>query len=123
MILQPKPKKKFIEKKKAVSFQLVQRSQRDPSIVDDEVPQYVLRPVAPPNLKVRWCSSLLSAQPSMEICLHFNVSNKVWKSEKGSVKSRNSVNYKNMESGREDGEEGMDFDAYMKLKHRRNLKV
>lgn len=36
------PKKKFIDKKKAVTFKLVHRSQRDPLIADENAPQHVL---------------------------------------------------------------------------------
>lgn len=43
VLLQPKSKKRcFIDKKKAVSFQLVHRSQRDPLITDETAPQHVL---------------------------------------------------------------------------------
>lgn len=42
---QPKAKKKFIDKKKAVTFNLVHRSQRDPLVADDTAPQRVLVPV------------------------------------------------------------------------------
>lgn len=42
-ILQPKGNKRsFIDKKKAVSFHLVHRSQRDPLITDETAPQHVL---------------------------------------------------------------------------------
>ncbi|XP_014244694.1 protein LTV1 homolog [Cimex lectularius] len=37
-------KKKFIDKKNAITFQLVHRSQKDPLIVDEAVPQNVLKP-------------------------------------------------------------------------------
>lgn len=41
--IQPKAKKRaFIDKKKAVTFQLVHRSQRDPLITDETAPQHVL---------------------------------------------------------------------------------
>ncbi|KAJ8978701.1 hypothetical protein NQ317_015949 [Molorchus minor] len=39
------PKTKKIDKKKAVSFQLVHRSQQDPLIADENAPQRVLIPV------------------------------------------------------------------------------
>ncbi|XP_010724619.2 protein LTV1 homolog [Meleagris gallopavo] len=39
-----KKKKPFIEKKKAVTFHLVHRSQRDPLAADDTAPQRVLLP-------------------------------------------------------------------------------
>ncbi|XKL68738.1 hypothetical protein PGB90_006507 [Kerria lacca] len=39
------PKKKFIDKKKAVTFHLVHRSQHDPLTVDENAPQRVLLPV------------------------------------------------------------------------------
>lgn len=43
--MQPHKKKKpFIEKKKAVTFHLVHRSQRDPLAADDTAPQRVLLP-------------------------------------------------------------------------------
>ena len=43
--LKPHRKKKpFIEKKKAVSFHLVHRSQRDPLAADETAPQRVLLP-------------------------------------------------------------------------------
>lgn len=38
-------KKKFIDKKKAITFQLVHRSQHDPLIVDDTVGEHVLVPL------------------------------------------------------------------------------
>ncbi|XP_049879994.1 protein LTV1 homolog [Pectinophora gossypiella] len=41
----PKPKKKFIDRKKAVSFNLVHRSQRDPLVADETAPQHVLVPI------------------------------------------------------------------------------
>ncbi|XP_045540464.1 protein LTV1 homolog isoform X1 [Papilio machaon] len=41
----PKTKKKFIDRKKAVTFNLVHRSQRDPLIADETAPQRVLVPV------------------------------------------------------------------------------
>ncbi|CAG9570848.1 unnamed protein product [Danaus chrysippus] len=41
----PKAKKKFIDRKKAVTFNLVHRSQRDPLIADETAPQRVLVPV------------------------------------------------------------------------------
>ncbi|CAK1543476.1 unnamed protein product [Leptosia nina] len=41
----PKAKKKFIDRKKAVTFNLVHRSQRDPLAADETAPQRVLVPV------------------------------------------------------------------------------
>ncbi|XP_063369649.1 protein LTV1 homolog [Cydia amplana] len=41
----PKAKKKFIDRKKAVTFNLVHRSQRDPLAADESAPQRVLVPV------------------------------------------------------------------------------
>ncbi|XP_013200048.2 protein LTV1 homolog [Amyelois transitella] len=41
----PKTKKKFIDKKRAVTFSLVHRSQRDPLAADETAPQRVLVPV------------------------------------------------------------------------------
>ncbi|XP_039749446.1 protein LTV1 homolog [Pararge aegeria] len=41
----PKTKKKFIDRKKAVTFNLVHRSQRDPLVADESAPQRVLVPV------------------------------------------------------------------------------
>jgi len=46
----PKKKQKFIDKKKAVSFRLVHRSQRDPLAADDSAPQHVLQPLEAPKL-------------------------------------------------------------------------
>uniref|UniRef100_H3CLD4 Protein LTV1 homolog n=1 Tax=Tetraodon nigroviridis TaxID=99883 RepID=H3CLD4_TETNG len=40
----PRKKKSFIEKKKAVTFHLVHRSQRDPLAADEKAPQHVLLP-------------------------------------------------------------------------------
>lgn len=42
-------KKKFIDKKKAVTFRLVNRSQQDPLYVDETAPQHVLVPVSAPG--------------------------------------------------------------------------
>ncbi|XP_074521632.1 protein LTV1 homolog [Halichoeres trimaculatus] len=42
----PRKKKSFIEKKKAVTFHLVHRSQRDPLAADEKAPQHVLLPAA-----------------------------------------------------------------------------
>nr|XP_057936334.1 protein LTV1 homolog [Doryrhamphus excisus] len=39
-------KKSFIEKKKAVTFHLVHRSQRDPLVADETAPQHILLPAA-----------------------------------------------------------------------------
>lgn len=44
--MQPKTKKKFIDRKKAVTFNLVHRSQRDPLAADETAPQRVLVPVS-----------------------------------------------------------------------------
>ena len=45
-LFQPhKKKKSFIEKKAAVTFHLVHRSQRDPLAADEKAPQHVLLPV------------------------------------------------------------------------------
>ena len=41
----PRKKGKFIDKKKAVSFRLVHRSQRDPLAADSDAPQHVLQPL------------------------------------------------------------------------------
>ncbi|XP_068894561.1 protein LTV1 homolog [Tenebrio molitor] len=41
----PKKTRKFIDKKKAISFQLVHRSQQDPLIADENAPQRVLLPL------------------------------------------------------------------------------
>lgn len=40
--MQPKGKKKFIDKKTAVTFHLVHRSQHDPLVTDETAPQHVL---------------------------------------------------------------------------------
>uniref|UniRef100_U5EY17 Protein LTV1 homolog n=1 Tax=Corethrella appendiculata TaxID=1370023 RepID=U5EY17_9DIPT len=50
-------KKKFIDKKKAVTFRLVNRSQRDPLIVDETAPQHVLVPIRPFPNKQPSCGS------------------------------------------------------------------
>lgn len=42
---QPKKTKKFIDKKNAVTFHLVHRSQQDPLAADERAPQKVLLPV------------------------------------------------------------------------------
>lgn len=42
-------KKKFIDKKKAVTFRLVNRSQQDPLYVDETAPQHVLVPISAPG--------------------------------------------------------------------------
>lgn len=39
---QPKSKRRFIDKKNAVTFHLVHRSQKDPLITDESAPQHVL---------------------------------------------------------------------------------
>nr|XP_046231395.1 protein LTV1 homolog [Scatophagus argus] len=46
-------KKAFIEKKKAVTFHLVHRSQRDPLAADEKAPQHVLLPAAKVELEKR----------------------------------------------------------------------
>lgn len=43
--MQPKKTKKFIDKKNAVTFHLVHRSQQDPLAADERAPQKVLLPV------------------------------------------------------------------------------
>lgn len=49
---QPKTKRKFIDKKNAVTFHLVHRSQKDPLITDETAPQHVLLEAkAPPKAK------------------------------------------------------------------------
>lgn len=50
IFLQPKTKK-FIDKKNAVTFNLVHRSQKDPLAADEKAPQRVLVPVASKNEK------------------------------------------------------------------------
>lgn len=42
ILFQPKTKKKFIDKKNAVTFHLVHRSQHDPLVADETAPQHVL---------------------------------------------------------------------------------
>lgn len=42
VLLQPKTKRRFIDKKNAVTFHLVHRSQHDPLITDETAPQHVL---------------------------------------------------------------------------------
>lgn len=42
-------KKKFIDKKKAITFRLVHRSQQDPLIADETAPQHVLVPINGPS--------------------------------------------------------------------------
>lgn len=44
-IIQPRGKKKFIDKKNAVTFRLVHRSQQDPLVADENAPQRVLQPI------------------------------------------------------------------------------
>lgn len=55
-VLQPKKTRKFIDKKNAVTFHLVHRSQQDPLAADEKAPQKVLLPVNPQakvsNLKI-----------------------------------------------------------------------
>lgn len=47
--LQPKTKRRFIDKKNAVTFHLVHRSQQDPLIADETAPQHVLLETTAPN--------------------------------------------------------------------------
>ncbi|KAF3688084.1 Protein LTV1 -like protein [Channa argus] len=47
-------KKSFIEKKKAVTFHLVHRSQRDPLAADEKAPQHVLLPATKVEAEERW---------------------------------------------------------------------
>lgn len=42
LLFQPKTKKRFIDKKNAVTFHLVHRSQQDPLVADETAPQHVL---------------------------------------------------------------------------------
>lgn len=44
-VMQPGKKKKFIDKKSAVTFHLVHRSQRDPLQANEESSKHVLLPV------------------------------------------------------------------------------
>lgn len=46
-------KKVFIEKKKAVTFHLVHRSQKDPLVTDEKAPQHVLLPAAKVEVEKR----------------------------------------------------------------------
>lgn len=48
-IFQPKKTKKFIDKKNAVTFHLVHRSQQDPLAADETAPQRVLLPANDPS--------------------------------------------------------------------------
>lgn len=51
VFVQPHRKKKpFIDKKNAVSFHLVHRSQKDPLAADEKAPQHVLLPAAKVNI-------------------------------------------------------------------------
>lgn len=50
--LQPKGKKKFIDKRNAVTFHLVHRSQHDPLAADEKAPQHVLVTAAEKQPKV-----------------------------------------------------------------------
>lgn len=45
-MFQVRKKKPFIDKKKAITFRLVNRSQQDPLIVDQKAPQHVLVPIS-----------------------------------------------------------------------------
>lgn len=49
---QPKGRKKFIDKKNAVTFHLVHRSQHDPLTADEKAPQHVLVAQASTKKKV-----------------------------------------------------------------------
>lgn len=51
--LQPKKSKKFIDKKNAVTFHLVHRSQKDPLIADENASQRVLLPANDNNVKCK----------------------------------------------------------------------
>ena len=53
-VFQPGKKKKFIDKKNAVTFHLVHRSQRDPLQAADDVPQRVLLPANAGQKSVRY---------------------------------------------------------------------
>ncbi|KFO78021.1 Protein LTV1, partial [Cuculus canorus] len=53
-------KKPFIEKKKAVTFHLVHRSQRDPLAADDTAPQRVLLPTQKVNTLTKYISVYIS---------------------------------------------------------------
>lgn len=53
VLLQPKKTKKFIDRKNAVTFHLVHRSQQDPLAADESAPQRVLLPVLQPISKVQ----------------------------------------------------------------------
>ncbi|KAI5696634.1 hypothetical protein M8J76_009604 [Diaphorina citri] len=46
-----KNKKRFIDKKNAITFHLVHRSQKDPLLVDETAPQHVLKPMVSGNSK------------------------------------------------------------------------
>lgn len=46
MHIQVRKKRPFIDKKKAITFRLVNRSQQDPLIADEKAPQHVLVPVS-----------------------------------------------------------------------------
>ena len=53
IVLQPgKKRKQFIDKKNAVTFHLVHRSQRDPLQADEDAPQRVLLPTTTPKDEV-----------------------------------------------------------------------
>lgn len=48
-MLQGRKKRPFIDKKKAITFRLVNRSQQDPLIADETAPQHVLVPILKNN--------------------------------------------------------------------------
>ena len=64
---QPGRKKKFIDKKNAVTFHLVHRSQRDPLQADDEAPQHVLMPLPSASEHVG-ITVLLSFTVTIKLC-------------------------------------------------------
>ena len=65
---QPGRKKKFIDKKNAVTFHLVHRSQRDPLQADDDAPQHVLMPM--PSASEDVCTTVsLSFTVTIKLCL------------------------------------------------------
>lgn len=57
-------KKKFIDKKNAVTFRLVNRSQQDPLYVDETAPQHVLMPVRIPDKYAHLAGGGSSQSPS-----------------------------------------------------------
>lgn len=64
--LQPKNKRCFIDKKNAVTFHLVHRSQQDPLIADETAPQHVLLETTIPT-QVRGHKKEVKL-PALEIC-------------------------------------------------------